>query len=414
MLLKDYLLRNNKTASKIYYSKLTPKEQNIQFNIPSVSTLIAIQKKSIANMGPIDSTTKSFLDSVNNNLSQGIAFNEETFSVDSIIRKIEENASQFYLNEKFSTKNLDSTTIINNYQSIINEWNNLLHIIKSSVNLDGLPGSSLKPHLLKLEAKKIAAENALRQNNIPTQITPDLLKGLKYIGNMLKGLYLEAVGQNMIEKNPQQIQYVSIPLGQILNVKGKQLSHDLLAMTMDMSKANLDEKIKYRVGKEGQELSASTWEEFLKAIENSVQQRQSIYLLNDNILDDLATTIQAKAAINNIRIKNTKTSMEELLKQINQQSYLDVHIWSLYKLNQFSDAFYKTNPDYNYLSDFIISKNLAKILSNKSKIYLLRNGFYDTRSLIMKLLTQGEYVHSLGKTHIKNGIGPIVISGSNI
>ena len=433
MTLGDYVKKNDKSRAA-YYSQFSEEERAKEFGIPTKpeDKLVPLQKSALemSNNAITDPELRNFIAEANDLFSRGVTLkNDETMTVDAVIKQLEDYAAAFYENDKFlGPDQLPPEQVINNYNDIMRTWGNLMNIIAQTTNEKTLPANAMKKYIGMLDTKKKEAEKLLSQSQVPVlrikeqvdnkmKTTGGLLYQLSYIGNMLKGLYLEAVGYEMLTHAKGNVAYVTIPLGQILNVKGKQLSHDLLVMTQQVSQASLSEKIKFRVGKDGHEEQASTWEEFLQRIEKAVADEKTVTLVNQDILKDLQGTIQAKAASGDIRLKNTKTNMEEFLAQVQGIAAHDTHVWALQTMaasaastKKNEGIFVLEHEHYNFLSNLILSKSLNYYLQDKSKIYLLRTGFKTTNEMIKEQLDKGRYVHSQGKTHLKNGIGSIVIS----
>lgn len=408
MLLRDYLLKNNKKAQQEFY-KLRYQYQIKSFDLPHEQEIISLQKSMIQNIPNASAEVKEFLSSLNKGFKTGVSLANEQISVDQVITKIEENAANFYTNEKFQLQNNSPEKIKQNYEQIFIEWNKILKIF-STIDQNGLPGAAMKKYIEQLNEKLELGEMILKENKLSSLGKgSDFLSRLSYVGNMLKGLYLESVGNDMITN--AQVGYISIPLGQVLNAKGKQLHYDLLTMSLEASQSTLNEKIRFRVGKGEAEKVANTWEEFMREIQQAVQEEKTVTLLNDDILTTLQGTIQAKAAIKNIRLKNTPTSMKELLKPIISSALMDRKIWALQVLTENSQIFRKSDNHYSALVNYAISKQLNKILSNTAKFYLLRTGFYDTKDMISQALQQHKYVHHIGTISLDKSIGSIVIEG---
>ena len=411
MLLKDYVLKNNKKAQQEFY-KLRYQYQIKSFDLPREEEIISLQKSMIQTIPNASVEIKEFLSSLNKGFKTGVSLVNEQISVDQAITKIEQNAASFYLNEKFQLKDKSPEKIKQNYEQIFMEWNKILQIF-STIDQNGLPGAAMTKYIEQLKAKLDLGEMILKENNLSSLGKgSDFLSRLSYIGNMLKGLYLESVGNDMITN--AQVGYISIPLGQVLNAKGKQLHYDLLTMSLEASQSTLNEKIRFRVGKGEVERVANTWEEFLREIQQAVQEEKTVTLLNDDILTSLQGTIQAKAAVKNIRLKNTPTSMKELMKPIINSALMDRKIWALQVLTENSQIFRKNDNEdkhYSALVNYAISKQLNKILSDTAKFYLLRTGFYDTKDMISQALQQHKYVHHIGTIRLDKSIGSIVIEG---
>ena len=382
-----------------------------EIDIPKEEEIIALQKHMLQQIPNASDEIKQFLLSLNKGFATGVALNNEQFSVDQAITKIEQNAANFYTNEKFQLQNNSPEQIKQNYEQIFSEWKKILAIF-STIDQTGLPGAAMTKYIKSLELKLDLGETILKQNNLSALGKgSDFLSRLSYTGNMLKGLYLESVGNEMI--NNSQVGYISIPLGQVLNAKGKQLHYDLLTMSIEASQATLNDKIRFRVGKGTTEKTANSWEEFLKEIQQAVQEEKTVTLLNDDILTTLQGTIQAKAAIKNIRLKNTPTPMKELLGPIMSSAQMDRKVWALQVLTENNQIFRKEDKDKHYsaLVNYVISKRLNKLLSDTAKFYLLRTGFYDTKDMIAQALQQRKYVHHIGAIRLNKSVGSIVIDG---
>ena len=411
MLLRDYVLKNNKKAQQEFY-KLRYQYQIKSFDLPREEEIISLQKSMIQTIPNASVEIKEFLSSLNKGFKTGVSLVNEQISVDQAITKIEQNAASFYLNEKFQLKDKSPEKIKQNYEQIFMEWNKILQIF-STIDQNGLPGAAMTKYIEQLKAKLDLGEMILKENNLSSLGKgSDFLSRLSYIGNMLKGLYLESVGNDMITN--AQVGYISIPLGQVLNAKGKQLHYDLLTMSLEASQSTLNEKIRFRVGKGEAERVANTWEEFLREIQQAVQEEKTVTLLNDDILTSLQGTIQAKAAVKNIRLKNTPTSMKELIKPIINSALMDRKIWALQVLTENNQIFRKNDNEdkhYSVLVNYAISKQLNKILSDTAKFYLLRTGFYDTKDMISQALQQHKYVRHIGTIRLDKSIGSIVIEG---
>ena len=74
-----------------------------------------------------------------------------------------------------------------------------------------------------------------------------------------------------------------------------------------------------------------------------------------------------------------------------------------------SKAIRVSHPDYTAIANYILSHKLQSMLHTNA-FYMLRDGVYDTYTMLKNELNKGNYVNIVnGKMHLVNGSGTIGI-----
>ena len=234
------------------------------------------------------------------------------------------------------------------------------------------------------------------------------LKNLSWIGNQLKGYYLEMTGTEFLMKRvPRDIRVVYtgklyLPVVDIFgNYVGKNIAQaksDI--MLFDLSK-NIE--ITYRIGKKKDEkFETKTLKDFLDFLEKNGDQK-NITLDIDNyeaLQKALIGGVQAKASkkdivFNKVSLTQLITSggSIELCKALEDLVYL-IQTQNSNKNddNEWIGSLKTSHRDYDMMFNYLLSRHLAGIIGKDNNIMLTRNGFQTTRDFLIQSFNTGKYM----------------------
>ena len=309
---------------------------------------------------------------------------EFSSSIGKHISQIEQWAASLYESKDYKSYKSglqDAEAQKKMYKQLLFEWQNIIKLLEKYSNND----------LIKQRIDIFNQGVMALQNTIKTGIPLDsnIISKIIWAGTTVKGYYLEEAGKEFIAEELSKYDIETIQAGQMKAKRANTSSRVDLAQDIIVIPRNKT------VGKK-------TLGEFLQ----DTSKQKTIYL-EDKEYQDLITRglgIQAKASRKGlVRIKNTGGSMHEYLEWGASVRSVHADLLKILAEEVKKGGIRVEHPDYAAIANYIFSHHLAKNLHSNA-FYLLRDGLYDTYSMLETQLNKGNYVRIINnKMHLING-----------